>query len=75
MVTTGLLSPSIGAELVLAVFGPEVTGVAMSAVLVGAWEEGLAAAVDVDVVSTMDDLREGAWNGETAAAAALVDAG
>lgn len=73
VVTTGLPSPSTGAELVLAVFGPEVTGVGAS-VAEGA-EVFVGADVAAGAASTTDDLRDGAWNGATAAAAALVDAG
>lgn len=51
------------------------TGVGMSVGLEAAGAERCVVAAAVGAVSTTDDLREGAWKGATAAAAALVDAG
>lgn len=51
------------------------TGVGMSVALEDVVAEGSVVPTAVGAVSTMDDLREGAWKGATAAAAALVDAG
>jgi hypothetical protein len=60
---------------VLAVFGPEVTGVGTSVALEDAEGAALVDEVAGGAVSTIDDLREGARKGATAAAAALVEAG